>query len=676
MNEVDSSLDARSKQPIAAHLPAIDRSMSYAVLESRQVFTFMSIGNVEAASAHLAVMDAQTNNLAQEISAVERIIRSQQGGVLEAQHRQTVDVRKYALSLAALVLLVALSAGIHGNRMRRAMRKDNIMRERHTTALNKAREQAEQAARTKTQFLANMSHEIRTPMNGVIGMLDALANTSLSTEQANFTKTANSSAALLLAIIDDILDFSKIEAGMLVIEKLPVDIAAIVQHVVSLYGPQTKRKSIALRYDLAEQIPARVIADPTRLTQLLTNLVSNAIKFTERGSVIIRVTVAAQDYESVQIRFAVVDSGIGIAKDAQQKLFTAFTQADNSTSRRFGGTGLGLAICAQLVHLIDTEHGEIGVISTPGEGAEFFFLLRLPLAPAHALAVQTATNAQSAQSRQLRFTGKILVAEDNEINQQVIRTMLKSIGIEPVVVIDGAEAVAAAQMERFDLILMDYHMPKLDGSGATLAIRRFENEKGLQRTPIIALSASVLTEDRARCQEAGMSDFLAKPLRSESLSSMLEKWLPEKARFKVVAADEATPAVDIVQPASQSDVMQGHTEHIDRAQLSEMSEIIGAGFSGLIMQFHGNVHAAIESMRRSVASCDHVGLGTAAHKLKGSVATLGATQMAAQCLRLELLGKSGSVSGAFDLIEELVRLYLQVKPHLDNYAESARDRAV
>jgi CheY-like chemotaxis protein/HPt (histidine-containing phosphotransfer) domain-containing protein len=387
----------------------------------------------------------------------------------------------------------------------------------------------------------------------------------------------------------------------------------------------------------------------------------------------IRVTVVAQDRESVQVRFAVVDSGIGISVEAQQKLFAAFTQADNSTSRRFGGTGLGLAICDQLVNLIDAEHGEIGVISAPGEGAEFFFLLRLPLAPAHVIAVQVASSRQSAPRRR-NFTGKILVAEDNEINQQVIMTMLNGFGIEPVIAVDGAEAVAATQTEHFDLILMDYHMPKLDGSGATLAIRQYEKEKGLQRTPIIALSASVLSEDRSRCQEAGMDDFLAKPLRSESLSTMLAKWLPEKVGLEVAAADEALTD-DIVQCASKSDDQQEHTEQIDLAQLHEMREVVGAGFSSLIIQFHGNVHAAIESMRRSVASCDHVGLGTAAHKLKGSVATLGATQMAAQCLRLELLGKSGSVAGALDLIEELVRLYLQVKPHLDDCAEGARDRA-
>jgi HPt (histidine-containing phosphotransfer) domain-containing protein len=210
----------------------------------------------------------------------------------------------------------------------------------------------------------------------------------------------------------------------------------------------------------------------------------------------------------------------------------------------------------------------------------------------------------------------------------------------------------------------------LDGSSATMAIRNYENEKGLQRTPIIALSASVLSEDRARCHEAGMDDFLAKPLRSQSLSAMLEKWLPEK-RLTVVDADDATLADGILQRANRSDDRQGHTELFDRAQLHEMRAIVGADFPKLIAQFHNNLHAAVQSMRNSIATNDPVGLGSTAHKLKGSVATLGANQVAAQCLRLEVLGKSGSIIGADEIMEELVRAYLQAKPYLDDCAASA-----
>jgi signal transduction histidine kinase/CheY-like chemotaxis protein/HPt (histidine-containing phosphotransfer) domain-containing protein len=673
-DDVDSLLDTRSRELIAPHIPTINRSMNYTLVESRQVFAFMSVDNVDSASAHMAAMDTYNNNLVQEISAVEQVIRRAQDAALVDQHSQAINVRKYGLGIAALVLLMAISAGIHGRRVRHAMQKDAVLRKRHTAALNEARAHAEQAARLKTQFLANMSHEIRNPMNGVIGMLDALANTPLSREQAKITKTANLSAALLLAIIDDILDFSKIEAGMLVIEKLPVDIAAVIQHVVSLYTPQAKGKSLELRYELAPQLPARVIADPTRLTQLLTNLVSNAIKFTDRGSVTIRVSLVAQDSDATQIRFAVADTGMGIAAPAQQKLFMAFTQADNSTSRQFGGTGLGLAICRQLVQLIDPEHGEIGVLSSPGAGAEFFFILRLPLAASESVDLP-ANNAHLALAQRQKFAAKVLVAEDNETNQQVVLMLLRGLGIEPTLVVDGEEAAAAVLTERFDLILMDYHMPRLDGSGAAAAIRKYENEQGLARTPIIALSASVLSEDRARCYAAGMDDFLAKPLRSQNLSTMLDKWLPGKAVAINTTEHAATMAESVALMGSDLDANPLAVGPFDRAQLHEMMAVIGAAFPRLIAQFHDNMHTAVLAMRKSVVALDPVELASVAHKLKGSAATFGATQIAAQCERLEVLGKSGSVAGAHDIIEALVHAYMQAKPHMDDCAASLQARA-
>jgi CheY-like chemotaxis protein len=494
-------------------------------------------------------------------------------------------------------------------------------------------------------------------------MLDALATTELSAEQTGFVKTANSSADLLLSIIDDILDFSKIEAGKLVIEKMPVRVAAIAHHLESLYSVRAHEKQIALRCEIAEQVPACVITDPTRLTQLLSNFVGNAIKFTARGQVTICVSVLQQDASTVQLRFAVTDTGIGISQEAQRRLFTAFTQADNSTSRRFGGTGLGLAICRQLVGLLDPHEGDIGVQSVEGQGSEFYFSMRMQLAD-DAAPPQFGNESEPAAQLRPQYEGRVLLAEDNETNQQVGLQMLRNFGLEPVVVQDGREAVAAAQRTKFDLILMDYHMPELDGCGAALAIRAHEQSEALARSPIVAVTASVLTDDKERCARAGMDDFLAKPIRKHTLAVVLDKWLPRAPSAVGVnlqaAASEATVA-------KMDDELPG--ELFDAAQLFEMREIAGDGFGVLIKRFHASVHQSVQALRAAHQAQDAGDLQRVAHKLKGSAATLGAAALAAHCLELEMLGKSGSVNDAGALIDALVQAYLRAKPYLDDSAD-------
>jgi CheY-like chemotaxis protein/HPt (histidine-containing phosphotransfer) domain-containing protein len=343
-------------------------------------------------------------------------------------------------------------------------------------------------------------------------------------------------------------------------------------------------------------------------------------------------------------------------------LFTPFTQADSSTSRRFGGTGLGLAICRQLVGLLDPMHGDIGVTSVEGKGSEFYFSMRMDLARDDERVTAVRTAEQNSTQRRT-FTGRVLVAEDNDTNQQVALHMLRNFGIEPELANNGREAVAAVRRARFDLILMDYHMPELDGCGATVEIREHEHAQKLPRTPIVAVTASVLSDDKERCARAGMDDFLAKPIRQQTLAAMLSKWLPQQPSLEATCAQSESCALPLLRT---DDELPGAL--FDVAQLLEMRAISGDEFAALIERFHANVHQGVHALRAAFEAHDAVALQSAAHKLKGSAATLGAKEIAVRCLDLELLGRSGSVTGATAMIDGLVQSYLQAKPYLDDGA--------
>jgi signal transduction histidine kinase/HPt (histidine-containing phosphotransfer) domain-containing protein/DNA-binding NarL/FixJ family response regulator len=650
LTEARIELSASQSADLQQHIPRIETGMARMLNEARQIMSFLARDDADSAGRRMAAMDREYADMMGHITAMEMVIRKRQQEALTDQRLLTDIVRSRSTWLAVAALLMVVATGIYGYRIVLAIRREAVQRRRYTRRLARARDQAEHAAKIKSQFLANMSHEIRTPMNGVLGMLDALTVTPMSAQQAHMLKTANDSAGLLLSIIDDILDFSKIEAGMLVIERVPLDLHDVVQRVVSLYNVRAREKRIELRYELPEQLPS-LLGDPTRMTQLLSNFVSNAIKFTSTGAVTVRVEVLQQSHDALRIRCSVQDNGIGIAPDVQRRLFTPFTQADGSTSRRFGGTGLGLAICKQLVSMLDREQGEIGVHSVPGEGATFFFILGLTKSnqPAH-----SATQARRALPV-MRFAGRVLLAEDNETNQQVALTLLRSLGLEPVLAVNGREAVERAANERFDLILMDYHMPELDGHGATLAIRQDEQRRKLSRTPIVAVTASVLREDKDRCEAAGMDDFLAKPIRQHSLATMLAKWLPNHAPSKTEAATQPT-------------VNKLPDEPIDRDQFDEMRHISGDGFAALLDQFHSSVRDQLESLRAALQAKDALALKRAAHKLKGTTATLGAKNLAVRCLELETMGAAEEFDGVAEKIEQLATAYLLIRARFEQLA--------
>jgi len=489
--------------------------------------------------------------------------------------------------------------------------------------LVKAREAALEAARVKSEFVTNVSHELRTPLSGVIGMTGLLLSTPLDDTQKEYARTIERSARDLLSIIDEILAFARAESGELELDAIDFDLRALVGEVEGAFAEAASAKGLELACLVEDAVPYGLGGDPVRLREVLNHVLGNAVKFTSEGTVVLRASLAGAGPKEAVVRFDVTDTGIGVPPEAQERLFRPFSQADSSSSRKYGGTGLGLALSKRLVEAMG---GDIGVRSQPGQGSTFWFTARFARRDDAGDAVAAAPASDRAGRP------RVLVVEDTPVNQKVAVAMLENLGYQADVVGNGLEAVEACSNTAYDAVLMDCQMPEMDGYKAAAWIRQREGPQ--RRIPIIALTANVGQGDRERCLAAGMDDYLGKPARLQTLDSTLRRWIPRMG-------DRPSPA----------DIASGlPAEHPLRMLERQGRDELVVEIIDLFLE---TTPQRLEQMREARLKGDAKELFSLAHSLKGAAVQLGAWEMADLCHKIQTLGRAGSIADTGDALYRL-----------------------